>query len=222
MAVNKIAGDLNVTGALTAGSFTVPDNAVTSDAKIAAGADITRAKNVQETFSPFPLRLYDARVWDSGALLPTATAANDDLWFNMGTLGSSEAPTIETEDKASNGAAETQSCAWLFYAPIEYDEDETFEVRVRAKMQTVADTTMTVDCRVFECTDGAVGADLCTTAAKTLTASYANYDFTITDTNIAVGDALLIIIDVAIQDNATPSGVICDISDVRVRCDTRG
>jgi len=209
-------------GELTPDTLVIPDNSLTANSQIKAGADIARAKMVQETFSPFPLLLTDARVWDSGALLPTSSASNDDLWLNMGTLGSSEAPTIETEDKASNAGAESQKASWLFPVPIEYDEDETFEVRFRAKMATIADTTMTIDCEVYECTDGAVGSDICTTSAQTLTASYANYDFTITDTGIAVGDVLLVLVNVTINDAATGSGVICEIADARVRCDTRG
>lgn len=46
-----------------------------------------------------------------------------------------------------------------------------------------------------------LGADICATAAQSLTTSYANYDFTITPTGLAAGDVLNL--DFALATNDT-------------------
>lgn len=186
---------------------------------VATDADIARSQLAQTVLDKFPLRLESARVWDDLRSISPAAGANDDLGLISGGTGLS----LQTGDLASSGTPTTRKAALLFALPSNYDPEETITLRVRAKVQTAADQSATVDASVYVLDrDGGVGSDIVTTAEQSLTTGFANYGFVVTPTDRAPGDVLLIVVSLAIHDDATGSGVIGKIGAVEVLADTRG
>lgn len=209
---------INMRGASTvlykAGSIATAD--------ISATADIARTQMAQNALDTFAIPLALLRVWDAMQTNLPGTASSDDLAIITGTLGS-DAPTIQTSD--GKATTVTQYARFQFALPVNYDAAETVTLRMRAGMvTTISDTSATLDAQVYlQDRDGAVGGDICATAAQSINAlAHANYDFTITPTTLNPGDMLDIRIAIAITDSATGTAVIGEISALELLIDTRG
>jgi len=178
----------------------------------------------QEELVEFPLRLTEAKVHDDvDTVLPETALGTDDLAMIEGTFGT-DGVTIQSADGKAKTV--TQRCRWPeVRLPESYDAAQTLRIRVRAGMiTTISDGTATVD---IEChkqdKDGAVGADLCATAAQSMNSlTKADIDFTITATGLQAGDVLDIRATIAITDTATGTAVIGEISRVSLACDIKG
>jgi len=211
-----VKGELTVTGSLNMATASV------TNANIKADAVIARSKLAQDTSQPYVVPLTTLRVHDAiTSFLPSA-ATSDDLGLITGTFGT-DAPTVQSSD--GKATTVTQYGRFLFQMPPEYDDNETVVLRVRAGMiTTISDGTATVDVQCYEADgDGAVGADLCTTAATTMNSlTKANVDFTITDASLVAGDWLDVRVTIAITDAATGTAVIGEISQILFMLDIRG
>jgi len=152
------------------------------------------------------------------------TPSANDLGLIAGTWGT-DAPTLQTEDKGGNAAVETEYARFQIPITNDYVLDETLKIRIRAGMvTTVSDTTATVDLEVyFNDGDGAATTDLCSTAAQSMNSlTKANLDFTLTDNTISHGDILDCRVAVAINDGATGTVVIGEISAIKLIRDIKG
>lgn len=183
---------------------------------------IARSGLLQETLAVYPVDLTHLRTWDAVQTNLPGTAATDDLGIITGTWGT-DAPTLQTSD----AKATTVTQRGLFYVmmPPEYVAAETVQIRVNAGMNTtVSDGTATVDLEVYEIDrDGAVGSDLCATAATTINSlTFADKDFTVTATALAPGDTLVVRVTIAITDTATGTAVIGEIGAIELLCDIKG
>jgi len=209
-------------GAAFSGGITLPAGAISGDSAIAADADITRAKLIQEANASFTIPLTRFKIWDTGLELAVAAGASDDLYLDVGTLGT-HGFLLKSDD--ANGSTDTQYAIVDVVLPECYDDGETVTVRIPAKMGVIADTTNGLDVEAYEddC-NGAAATDICATAVQTMTAAWVNYDFTITPTNLISGDVLLIRIKVDLDDTAAGSGagVVVNIGHPRLLVDIRG
>lgn len=106
-------------------------------------------------------------------------------------LGLADAVASALLGNAASGNEKNDYAGFAFCLPEDYKAGGTITVRVRAK---VADTLLTthakVDVEAKLLGDAALGSDICSTAAQQVTTAYANYDFTITPTNLVAGDVL--------------------------------
>lgn len=212
----KIVGNAQIVGRLDVTDAFIDQNAFKTDTAI------PRSNLAQDTFEPYVINPQDLRVWDDFNLLLPGTAASDDLAVIEGTFGT-DLPTVQTSDAKATSV--TQRCRFMFKLPPEYDADESIRVRIRGGMiTTVSDGTATVDVECYAGDgDGAVGSDLCTTAAQSINSlTKANFDFNITDTGLDAGDVLDIRITVAITDSATGTVVIGELSKIEVDLDIKG
>lgn len=197
----------------------IPSNSLPATT-LKTNAEILRTQMKQESSKRFPVRLRDLFVHDTGAALP-ASATSDDLGFTVGTFGTAP-PIVESSDGSSTTV--TQYARVEFIVPLEYETGQTIELVVNANMATVSDSTATVDVECYESTrEGAVGSDLCSTAAQSInSATAADYTFTIDGTGLAAGDHLDLRLTVAITDSATGSGVTAALNAVDFLVDVRG
>lgn len=207
------------------GSLTCPANSV-NNAAITATAAIARSKLAQDTNVEFNIPFTHLRVWDDlSSLLPSAAAA-DDLGLVDGTFGT-DAPKVQAGDLKAAGAT-TRYARFLRELPAEYDDAATVSVRIRAAMETtVADTSCTVDveCYLLNKDGGLNGSptDLCTTAATSMNSlTDANYDFTLTESNLVTGSILDVRIAIACNDAATGTAVTPTINSIALLCDIKG
>ena len=138
----------------------------------------------------------------------TLPDAPDATTLGLGDVAGAVVTGTTTNGGATASASET--LAFDYRLPRDYVSSGSLTLRVRATVSATRNTSQTVDATAKEVLDGVVGADLVTTAAQNLTTSYADYDFTITDTNLDPGDVLNVQITLATDDtsgstNGTPT-----------------
>lgn len=185
-------------------------------------SQIERVKSVLQDLQEFRIPLTALRVWDDLSSLLPSTPATDDLGIVTGTFGTSN-PLVQTGDLKSAGAT-TRYARFLCALPERYVADEDVRIRVHAGMaDNAADTTATIDLEVYEIQDDdQISADLCATAAQSINSTtYADKDFTITDTALAPGSILDVRIAIAINDGAGASPVTGSLAQISLRCDVR-
>lgn len=203
---------LTVRGALdvSSGTLTLKDG------------QIAKSKLAQQNNDLIAIPLTDLRVHDAVSSLLPATAAADDLGLVSGTYGT-DGPLLKTSD--AKATTVTQYARVLVPVDDLWVTGETYQVRIIAGMDTtVSDTTATVDLEAYVPDgDGAVGSDICATAAQSINSlTTANFDFTITTTSLTDGDILDLRITVAITDSATATAVYGQIYGIQIMRDTKG
>lgn len=202
--------------------ITVPDGII-GNAAINSAAGIESSKLESRADQIFPVLLVNAKTWDAFHTNIPGTAANDDLGLITGTLGTN-ALRLQTGDLKAAGST-TRYAGFVASVPQNYHDGQSFVIRVRGGMvTTAADVAATVDLQVYKFDkSGAVGSDLCQTSSGTINSlTKANVDFTIDSTAIDPSDILVFRIAVLVNDAATATAVIGEISNIEIRCTTRG
>jgi hypothetical protein len=170
----------------------------------------------------YPIDLASAVVWDSGQPLPAAAAA-DDLGYVNGTWATGN-NSIQGRDSK---AASLTGYARLFVPlPAEYEAGQSVKLRFSAGMKTtVSDDTATLDCEAIQQGRNMLvtGADLVTTSPQDINnLTFADFDFTVTATNLEPGDVLDVRVKLAVVDAATVTAVIAAIGAIDLVCSIRG
>lgn len=220
--MGMINDSIYIKGSLTADAMVIPANSI-ADAAIRSDAAITRDKLNKETLAEYPLDFTAVRVWDAMHTVLPGTSSSDDLALVGGTFGTNS-PRLRTYDVKAAGSV-TLRARFLLTMPVEYVAAEQVVIRVRGGMNTtVANTTATVDIEAYRCDDGGgVGSDICATAAQSINSlSKADKDFTITAATLSAGDQLDVRVTVAVNDGASATAVIAEISKISLLCDVRG
>lgn len=210
-----------MTTEVTNHTITYPDGFIINN-MVNSSAGIETSKLETRTTQIFPIPLTAGKVWDAVASNLPGTAANDDLAIVTGTWGT-DAPTVQAGDVGAS--ASTRYGVWEVPVPQNYRDGGTFIIRLRGGMlTTVADTSCTVDLEVYKAdNDGAVGSDLCQTSSATINSTtFANVDFTIDASAIDPGDRLFARVAIAYSDTGDAGVMIPEISNMQVRCSTRG
>ena len=91
-----------------------------------------------------------------------------------------------------------------------------------ARTLFVAESTKTLDCECYEIAQaGTAGSDICATTIKTITASMAEYTFTITDAGLVAGDLLRVFLQAKLEGDS--NGVLkVEIGGARMMLDIKG
>lgn len=189
---------------------------------LAVNAEIAAGQLAQRTMQPEPLPLTQCRVWDAMHTPVVGTPATDDLGLVTGTPGT-DFPYLSAGDLKAAGAT-TRKVAFQLAVPSNYDDGETFEIRIRSAVETtVADTSCTLDLEVFKGNgSGAAGSDLCTTSAQSINSlTPGDVDFTIDGSGLDPGDLLTCVVSIACNDAATGTAVTPVIYSITRRCDVR-
>lgn len=180
-----------------------------------------RSSIVQEDAVVYPIPIGSQFVvWDAPSTFQPATPANDDLGVIDNTFATG-APSLETGDLKAAGAT-SRKTRFQFPVPSEYTPGETITLRVNAGMKTtISDTTATLDAECVR--QAAPSVDIVGTAAQSINSlTNADKDFTITPTNVVVGDVLDVVLTVAVNDGATGTAVIGKIYSVDLLLDIKG
>lgn len=111
----------------------------------------------------------------------------------------------------------TEKASFIHRLGPDYVAGAAVTVRLRAKVSAARQVSATVDMTCKKIADGALGADICATAAQNLTTAYVDYDFTITPTTLAAGDQLQVDITLATDDTGGSSDGAPTISEISVR-----
>lgn len=201
--------------------LTIPDQTLTNN-DIAGNANIATSKMAQRVLAESVVPVHSFRVWDAVASNPVSAAANDDLGLVTGTWATNPVRLTGGDMKALG--ATTRRIYFSIPIPANYDDGETIQIRVRAKMETtVADVSCTVDLEAYVGSSGSLGSDLVTTAAQSMNSlTAANFDFTINAGSVEPGDLLECRLSIACNDAATATAVTPAVYKVSLLCDTRG
>lgn len=205
---------------LTNVQITLPDGGI-SNVDIAANANIESSKMEQRVLAEYQVPRDAFRVWDAITTNPVSAAAGDDLGLVTGTWGSGANKITAGECKA---ATTTRRIYFSVSVPPNYDDGQTIQIRVRAKMETtLSDGTCTIDAEAYIANDGTLTSDLVATAAQSMNSlTAANYNFTLSSGSIDPGDLLEVRLTIACVDSATATAVTPAIYEVALLCDTRG
>ncbi len=185
-------------------------------------SSVNRADLVQDDAQVYNLDLLkDFRV-ANGAALPAAPDSTT-LGISAGAFGT-DSPLLESSD--TNNGADSEFARVSVVMPIEYRAGETTTVRVHARVDVVRQVGATVDVLAYESDkEAGISADLCTTGAQDAnSASWADFDFTITPTTLSPGDTLDIEIVAATDDTGAgaPSNGHIQIGAVQILLDVKG
>jgi len=203
MAANKIEGDLQVSGSVSAGGgFT----------------GLSRSNLVTQTLVPYAIPATDWRTHDAlGALLPTTPAADDLGIYGVGTVGTVWPYIWSGDVKTLNS---TRFASTLFKLPAEYVAGQAARVRLRAGMRTnPASSACTLTVAVYRHNgDGAVsGSNLYAGSAIDInTVGISDRDFDLSAGLLSPGDELFIRAAIAFNDAATATEVAALITQTKL------
>ena len=109
---------------------------------------------------------------------------------------------------------------FIYELPPGYVADGAVTVRFRAKYAgTGTAGTCTIDIECYELdADGAAGADINATAAINLTNAFADREFTITDTGLAPGDRIRVLMRTSIQETGAANPLYAQLGSMEVEC----
>ena len=205
---------------LTNVQITLPDGQI-SNVDIAANANIETSKMEQRVLAEYQVPRDAFRVWDAITTNPVSAAASDDLGLVTGTWGSSVNKITAGDCKA---ATTTRRIYFSMPVPPNYDDGQTIQLKVRAKMETtLSDGTCTIDAEAYIANYGTLTSDLVATAAQSMNSlTAASYNFTLSSGSIDPGDLLEVRLTIACVDSATATAVTPAIYEVALLCDTRG
>ncbi len=170
-----------------------------------------------------PIDLRTVRVWDSAALaLLPQTSVSDDLGLYVGTFATSSW-IIKTFDVKT--LTTTLYGRFSAFVPPRFVTGQGFGVRFWAGMLgAVADTSFTIDLQAYKISgETGIGSDLVTTSATAMNSLvFANKDFVITSSGLAVGDELDCRVALSVVDAAGASAVAGAIGKIGVICTLQG
>ncbi len=156
-----------------------------------------RANLIEDELAAYGIPVNQIMAADGAPLAVAETAG--DHFLNLGTN------LIMLRGEEANNETEASVSYVQFVLPPEYVAAGDVKVRLRCKIDGAGTNNgSTIDISAYEQADGAVGGDLCTTAAETFAAKTTWYskDFTITATGLVAGDILVIKITSSVTENA--------------------
>jgi len=157
---------------------------------------------------------------EDGTNLPTSGDATV-FGLEYGTHGSAS-PKLKSADLKSAGST---SRIWRLAEALSmiYDDANTIQIDVRARMTNVADSTATLDLECFETDDEAgIGSDLYSGSAVDVNSgTWTTYSFVIDATSLLPGDMLDMKFTFDCNDAAGGSEVALEIGAIKIRQDTR-
>ena len=142
----------------------------------------------------------------------------DEGGWGVGTL------TISGDEARNNTVV--NALPLQFALPPDYVASADVKVVVHAKVDDSGGGTLgtcTVDVEVYELDDeGAVGADICATAAIAVTNAFGDKTFTITDAGLTPGDRISVLLRTSIEENADAGELKALIGSIELQADRRG
>ncbi|MFZ5833019.1 MAG: hypothetical protein ACOY3P_23275 [Planctomycetota bacterium] len=184
---------------------------------------IDRTQLTQDDLAVFTVPLTELRATGTLAQLGNAAGTpSGAMGLTPGTHGTNT-PIVVGE--AANQNSKTNLARLQFVLPPEYVAGETITLRAHAKVSAAPQVgaTLDVECFVSDGEAGPGAGDICATAAKNLTTSYADHDFTITPTGLAAGDVLDIEITAVVNDTGGSAGnKIASIGKLEMLLDIQG
>ena len=188
---------------------------------IATAAAIARSKLDQDDNQVVGIPLVNVRQVD-GDTIGADWSADTSLGINAGGWGSG---TVTLDANAASGASVTATVMFTTVLPAEYVAGETVQLVVSARESVDAATVATtISAEVYESDgDGTVSADLAGSwDDDDVTTSWADHTLTITPTNLAAGDELVVMLRLVCNDTGGSVGTIAQVGRIKLTADIKG
>ena len=186
-----------------------------------SGCSVPRSQLAEDALQTYGIPITRI-VSNAGAALTAAETAGT---FDV-TIGTN---TYVANGEVTDNETEVSVAYFQFILPPEYVAGGDVTIRMPAALiKTGAPTNngSTLDLEVYEQSDaGAVGADICATAAVTFAAldTWYNKDFTVTPTGLVAGDVLNVKITSSVIDSEAGGGtIILNLAPPKVLLDVKG
>jgi hypothetical protein len=208
LSANDTACGIAATQTLTNKTLTAPT---------ITGAAIARTNLAEDALQAYGIPINRIMAAD-GAALPVSESAGDHF-LSLGTN------TINLEGEESQNETEASASYFQFILPPEYVAAGDVKIRIRCELKgDGTNNGSTVDISAYEQADGAVGSDICATAAATFAATKTWYDkdFTITATNLVAGDVINVKLTSSVIESANASPLAFFAEPPKVLLDIKG
>lgn len=199
--------------------FNVGDEDSANFDAVGSIGSFARADMIQESAVVHPVPLTSMRIHDAISTALPATSSSNDLGLVSGTYLTSN-PSLRTADVKATTVS--NYARFLFPVPAHYVAGQAISLRINAGMvTTISDTTATLG---VECARLAAPAtNICATAAQDMNnLTAADITFTLTPTNVVVGDVLDVRLTIAVVDGASGTAVIGAIYSVSFLLSVKG
>jgi hypothetical protein len=217
-------GQLAATGSLLRGTALTAASGSGSifeylPAPASTSGTVARTQLTEETSAPYGVKLDGLKTAGTFVALGTAGTPSGAMGFTPGTFGSAT-PLVVGE--SASGASKTDYSRFEFVLPNEYVAGGALSIQLTAEVTALPHVGATLAAAAYLASDGGVGSNLVTTSAQTLTASFANYNFTVTPTGLAGGDVLDIQLTGVCNDTGGTTGAVIEISAVTMLLSVQG
>ena len=187
----------------------------------AAGA-IGRADLTEDALARYQIPLHSCRS-NTGLVLD---ATGGDTLFKI-VNGGYAAGTLTLAGEDAENETELTTLCFEFCLPPEYVADADAKVIVNAKYVntgTATATTKTVDVIAWEVGDDGTAAAILASSPQTITESFVDYTFTLTDTNLTAGDRILVYVQTNCVEGGAGGGkfITAHIGSIEVQLDIKG
>lgn len=173
-------------------------------------AGVTVGAALAGTAAPMDIPLNQAKV-----IAAWKDTIADSAGANIMGLSDTEASVLV--GNGANNNSKSDNALFVVSLPGWYVAGSAITVRIRAKVDVAPFVLAQVDCVSLKVNaDGALGSDLCTTSAQTISTSYASKDFTITPTSRVAGETLHVLVGTIINDTGGAGTCIGSISKVQL------
>ena len=178
--------------------------------------DLTRTSLQEDALAVFGIPSGHVRQVSGIPLAATETAGtlnltlSSNVWLLVG--------------EVANNETETSEAAFQFVLPAEYVSGGDVKVRIKHRAHGAGTLgASTTDIEVFKQDgNGAVGSDLCTTAAATmLDDTWTTTDFIVTSTGLVAGDILNVVLTTVVLETAT-ADITAEIDGIAMLLDVKG
>lgn len=203
--VSSLTSVDNTTIETNAGALRIKDGGITN-AKINAAAAIDRSKLAEDALQAYGIPIARLMQTTGIPLAASETAGN----FNVA-VGTN---TILAQAEVTDNETEVSVAYFQFVLPAEYVAAGDVKVRLPVaivKTGGATDNGSTIDVEAYEQSDaGAVGADLCATAAATFAAldTWYTKDFVITAAGLVAGDVINVKVTSSVIDSEAGAGTL--------------
>lgn len=182
---------------------------------------VARSELVEDALQTYGIPIHRIVSVAGAALTAAETAGTFDV-----TIGTN---TIVANGEVTDNETEVSVAYFQFVLPAEYVAAGDVTIRLPVALIKTGSPTnngSTIDLEVYEQSDaGAVGSDLCATAAQTFAAldTWYTKDFTVTATGLVAGDVLNVkITSSAIDSEAGAGTIILNLAPPKVLLDVKG
>ncbi len=182
---------------------------------------ITRMNLAQEDLAPAPIPIMGWRYANGNTVDATGGAGNPQI-----VAGGYGSGTLLLRGQDAHGTTKTETVQLEAVLPDSYVAGETVTLTLTARFSDSGTGTMSaksIDVEAYEIAEaGTVGADICATAAQTLTTSMAQYSFTLTPTNLIAGDRINIFSRIVLTESGGSGAQKAEFGGATLKRDIKG